>query len=168
MKTRTLIRILIAAAIIISVGIVLFMRWSGTAELSLYNSRSMMDWKLGGKITGIASVEDIGSYDPEHFKYFSDKNGCGLKSVSSNTRYYLDFDNGGSCRVIGFTTTANYYSIMGIRIGDDELESRTVLLDNGYSMDGGGLDRCRATSGKITVYLNFEHGIVTGMAAFIK
>lgn len=167
MKAKALIKILILAAIIVAIGTVLYLKSAGTAELTLYNSRSMMDWKLGGEIAGVASEEDAMTYDTEHFEYFTDKNGSGIKSTSSNTRYYLGSYRD-SYRVIGFSTTADYYSVMGIRIDDSELDAKTLLLNSGYSMNGGGLDYCRASDGRITVYLDFEHGIVTGMAAFLK
>ena len=167
MKAKALIKILILAAIIVAIGTVLYLKSAGTAELTLYNSRSMMDWKLGGEIMGIASEEDAMAYDHEHFEYFTDANGSGIKSISSNTRYYLGSYRD-SYRVIGFSTTADYYSVMGIRVDDSELDAKSLLLNSGYSMNGGGLDYCRAIDGKITVYLDFEHGIVTGMAAFLK
>ena len=57
---------------------------------------------------------------------------------------------------------------MGIRTGDNELAAKTSLLDYGYSIKNGGYNYCSASNGKVSVYLSFEHGIVTGIAAFLK
>ncbi len=167
MKAKSVIKIIIFVAIVVAVGVYLYIRSAGTAEITLYNSRSMMDWKLGGEINGIFHEDDAMTYDPEHFEFFCDVNGSGIKSIATGSRYYLDYYRG-AYRVVGFSTTADYYSVMGIRIGDTELDATALLLNSGYSMNGGGLDYCRAIDGKITVYLDFEHGIVTGMAAFLK
>ena len=57
---------------------------------------------------------------------------------------------------------------MGIRVGGDELDAKTVLLDDNFKMVGGGLNSCRAVKGNITVELSFEHGIVTNIAAYLS
>lgn len=57
---------------------------------------------------------------------------------------------------------------MGIRTGDNELAAKTSLLDYGYSIKNGGYNYCSASNGKVSVYLSFEHGTVTGIAAFLK
>ena len=38
-------------------------------------------------------------------------------------------------------------------------------MDCGYSMDGGGLNICKATKGHISVIISFEHGYVTHIEA---
>ena len=173
MKKLTKKHIIIGVVILVLIaGVAVFiLNSAGVPELTQFNSASMTDWTLGGEIDGITTLRDARSYDPEHFEYFTDDNGSGIKSLSSNTRYYLGYYPSGNideCRVVGFTTTEKVYSVMGIRTGDDELEAKTSLLDDGYSLSGGGLNSCRATNGHITVYLSFEHGSVTGVAAFLN
>lgn len=163
--------VFIIAAVVIAAAAAIILSRVGVPELTQFNSASMMDWKLGGKIEGLESIKDARSYDPEHFEYFTDDNGCGLKIVNSNTRYYLGYYPRGNideCRIVGFSTTEKSYSVMGIRTGDDELEAKTSLLDYGYSLKGGGYNSCRAYNGRISVFLSFEHGTVTGVAAFLK
>ena len=163
--------IFIIAAVVIAAAAAIILSRVGVPELTQFNSASMMDWKLGGKIEGIESINDAHSYDPEHFEYFTDDNGCGLKIVNSNTRYYLGYYPRGNideCRIVGFSTTEKSYSVMGIRIGDDELEAKTSLLDYGYSLKGGGYNSCHASNGRLSVFLSFEHGTVTGVAAYLR
>lgn len=170
-STKKRIIICILAVLIIAIAAVLILRRTGVTELAQFNSESMLDWSLGGEIDGITKIEDARNYDPEHFEYFTDDNGSGIKSLSSNTRYYLGYYPSGNiddCRVVGFATTEKIYSVMGVRTGDDELEAKTSLLDAGYSLDGGGMNRCSASNGRISVYLTFEHGVVTGVAAYLN
>lgn len=170
-NTKKHIIIGILAVLVIAVAAVLILRHTGVTELTQFNSASMMDWSLGSEIDGITAIRDARSYDPEHFEYFTDDNGSGIKSLSSNTRYYLGYYPSGNiddCRVVGFATTEKIYSVMGVRTGDDELAAKTALLDSGYSIDGGGMNRCHASNGRISVYLSFEHGVVTGVAAYLN
>ena len=169
--TKKHIFICIAVLLVIAAAAVYILSRTGATELTQFNSASMMDWKLGGNIDGITNVKDARSYDPEHFEYFTDDNGSGIKSLGSNTRYYLGYypvGNVDDCRVVGFSTTEKYYSVMGIRTGDNELAAKTSLLDYGYSIKNGGYNYCSASNGKVSVYLSFEHGTVTGIAAFLK
>ena len=168
-KKRIIICIL--AVLVIAIAAVLILRRTGATALAQFNSASMLDWSLGGEIDGITKIEDARSYDSEHFEYFADDNGSGIKSLSSNTRYYLGYCSGGNtddCRVVGFATTEKIYSVMGVRTGDGELEAKSALLDAGYSLDGGGMNRCHASNGRVSVYLTFEHGVVTGVAAYLN
>lgn len=170
-NTKKHIIICIIAVLVIAIAAAVILRQTGVTELTQFNSASMMDWALGSKIDGITLLEDARDYDPEHFEYFTDDNGSGIRSLSSNTRYYLGYYPSGNiddCRVVGFATTENIYSVMGVRTGDEELEAKTSLLDDGYSIDGGGMNRCHASNGRISVYLSFEHGVVTGVAAFLN
>ena len=169
--TKKHIFICIAVLLVIAAAAVYILSRTGATELTQFNSASMMDWKLGGNIDGITNVKDARSYDPEHFEYFTDDNGSGIKSLGSNTRYYLGYCSGGNtddCRVVGFATTEKIYSVMGVRTGDGELEAKSALLDAGYSLDGGGMNRCHASNGRVSVYLTFEHGVVTGVAAYLN
>lgn len=169
--TKKHIFICIAVLLVIAAAAVYVLKSTGASELTQFNSASMLDWSLGGRIDGIALIRDARSYDPEHFEYFTDDNGSGIKSLSSNTRYYLGYYPSGNvddCRVVGFATTEKTYSVMGIRTGDDELGAKTSLLDDGYSIDGGGMNSCRASNGRVSVYLSFEHGVVTGVAAYLN
>ena len=173
MKENTKKRIIICMAIVLAVAVaaVYILKSTGATELAQFNSSSMLDWSLGSRIDGISVMRDARSYDPEHFEYFTDDNGSGIKSLSSNTRYYLGYYPSGNiddCRVVGFATTEKTYSVMGIRVGSDELEAKTSLLEDGYSIEGGGMNSCHASNGRVSVYLAFEHGVVTGVAAYLN
>ena len=159
---RTVIAAVIAAAFILA----LLLAWFSVAELALLNTHSIMDWRLGGCVDGIRSPEDAASYDDEHYDWFEDSVGEGIV----DTKYYLGRypDAGlGGYRVTGFSSSEKYYSVMGIRVGDDELEAKTSLLDYNFKMTGGGFNTCRAVKGDITVVLSFEHGVVTNIAAYL-
>ena len=163
---RTVIAAVIAAAFILA----LLLAWFSVAELALLNTHSIMDWRLGGCVDGIRSPEDAASYDDEHYGWFEDSVGEGIASLEADTKYYLGRypDAGlGGYRVTGFSSSEKYYSVMGIRVGDDELEAKTSLLDYNFKMTGGGFNTCRAVKGDITVVLSFEHGVVTNIAAYL-
>lgn len=166
-KTLRIAAAAVAAAVLI---LVLVLSWFDAGELALFNSHSMLDWRLGGSIDGIRSPEDAMSYDDEHYDWFEDSAGEGIVSLDADTKYYLGRhpDAGlGSYSVIGFSSSEKYYSVMGIRVGDDELEAKTALLNYSFKMTGGGFNTCRAVKGDITVMLSFEHGVVTSIAAYL-
>ena len=161
---------MIAGALVAAV-LFLLIFWFGVIELSVFNSRSMTDWRLGSPITGISGPEDGRYVVLPQFEWYEDGTRAGLRSADGGTYYFMGMrpDAGfGSYCVTGFVTTGTDYSILGIRIGDDELEAKTKLLNAGYSINAGALDRCRAEKGKITVILAFAHGCVTQMEAHLK
>lgn len=166
-----ILRLGIAAVIIAVVILALLASWTGFGELSSFNSHSMMDWRLGGSIKYVRSPDDAKVFDEDHYAWFEDAQGEGIVAVGTDTKYYLgkhpDASLGGY-KVIGFSSSEKYYSVMGIRVGDDELDAKTILLDDNFKMSGGGLNTCRAVKGNITVVLNFEHGIVTNIAAYLS
>ncbi|MGM9575179.1 MAG: hypothetical protein ACI3VE_04655 [Oscillospiraceae bacterium] len=167
---RKTLRIGIAALIAAALVLTLLLSWFDAGELTLLNTHSMMDWRLGGSIDGIRSPEDAKNYDDEHYDWFEDSVGEGIASLDANTKYYLGRhpDAGfGGYRVIGFSSSEKYYSVMGIRVGDDELEAKTALLNYNFKMTGGGFNTCRAVKGDVTVALSFEHGVVTNIAAYL-
>ncbi len=170
-RTKKILLIAIIALAVVGAAVLIFISKAGVPELARFNAHSIMDWKLGDEISGISSIEDAKAYDTRHFEYFTDDNGCGIKNLSSNTRYYLGAypqSDSDSCRIIGFSTTETYYSVMGVGVGDDELDAKTLLLESGYSLNGGGYNSCRAIDGAVHVYMSFESGTVTGIAAFLK
>ena len=165
------LRIGIAAVVGAALILALLLSWFGVGELALLNNHSMMDWRLGSSIDHVRSPEDAAGYDPEHYEWFEDSIGEGIAGLDADTKYYLGKypDSGlGGYKVIGFSSSEKYYSVMGIRVGDDELEAKTVLLDYNFKMTGGGFNTCRAVKGGITVVLSFEHGVVTNIAAHLN
>ena len=165
------LRIGIAAVIGAALVLTLLLSWFSVGELTLLNTHSMMDWRLGSSIDYVRTPEDAASYDPEHYEWFEDSLGEGIVSLDGDTKYYLGKhpDAGlGAYKVIGFSSSEKYYSVMGIRVGDDELEAKTALLDYNFKMTGGGFNTCRAVKGDITVTLSFEHGVVTHIAAYLS
>lgn len=166
---RKYLTIGIVALVLIAVGVVLAL-WAGTAELDQFNNHSIMDWSLGKRIEGIDSPEDAKAFDPAHFEWFEDSFGSGLRNVSTNAQYYLDnfpdTDVGAYC-LTGFSSNDRSYSVLGIRIGGDELEAKNILLDNGYRMQGGAVNTCTAVRGDVTIILGFDHGSVAGIGAYL-
>ena len=158
--------IILAAALVLA----LVFSWFGTIELAQFNSRSLMDWRLGSSIDCVRSLDDAKAYDEGRYRWFSDERGSGISAKGTDTRYYLGShpDSGlGGYKVIGFSSSEKYYSVLGIRVGDDELDAKTTLLDSGYTMRGGGFNSCRAHRGQVTIELSFEHGLVTNIAAYL-
>ena len=140
--------ILLAAAVLLGAAFT----WFGTFELAQFNTRSLTDWRLGGSIDYIRSADDVMQAD-------------------TDTRYYLGKhpDSGlGGYGVIGFSSAEKSYSVLGIRVGDDELDAKTALLDARYKMADGGFNSCRAEKGRVSIELTFEHGKVTNVAAFLS
>lgn len=166
-----ILRLGIAAVIIAVIILTLLASWTGFGELASFNSHSMMDWQLGGSIEYVRSPEDAKVFDEEHYEWFEDDKGKGIVGIGTDTKYYLGRHPDaelGSYKVVGFSSSEKYYSVMGIRVGGDELDAKTVLLDDNFKMAGGGLNSCRAVKGNITVELSFEHGIVTNIAAYLS
>ena len=161
------IRLIIAAAVVLAAAAAFALWRFGVIETAQLNSHSLMDWRLGGSIDSVHGAQDAMVYDETHYEWFSDDDGEGISSKGTDTRYYLG-ERFGSYRVLGFSSSEDYYSVLGIRVGDDELDAKTKLLNSGYSMLGGGFNSCRAHRGCVTVELNFEHGVVTNIAAYIK
>lgn len=157
----------IAAAIVLAV----VFSWFGTFELAQLNTRSLMDWRLGGSVSYIRSAEDAKSFDEDGYEWFSDERGEGIVQTETNTRYYLGKhpDSGlGGYGVIGFSSSEKYYSVLGIRVGDDELEAKTELLDAKYKMANGAFNSCRAEKGRVSIELTFERGVVTNIAVYLS
>lgn len=167
-KTLRIVLILLLAAAVV---LVLCLSWYGTVELASFNARSLTDWRLGSSIDYIRNEEDAKYYDDIHYDWFSDELGQGIVLVGTDTKYYLGNypDSGfGKYRVIGFSSSEEYYSILGIRVGDDELSAKTALLDSNYTMFGGGFNTCSARCGNISVVLDFERGTVTNISVFLE
>ena len=128
-------------------------------------------YTLGGSIDYIRSADDAKQYDADGFEWFSDERGEGIMQADTDTRYYLGKhpDSGlGGYGVIGFSSAEKSYSVLGIRVGDDELDAKTALLDARYKMADGGFNSCRAEKGRVSIELTFEHGKVTNVAAFLS
>lgn len=163
--------ILIAAFTVAAVlAVVLF--WYGSIQISEFNASSMLEWRLGGTVIGIDGPGTGIDAVIAQFEWFEDGNGnMGLKSTRSATYYFMgrrpDAGLGKFC-VTGFTTNEEEYSVLGIRVGMDELEAKTVLFNAGYSIDNGALDRCQAKNGRISVILAFERGRVTQIEAHLN
>lgn len=165
------LKLAIIALIVLIAILALIFTWFGTFELFQFNTRSLTDWRLGGSIDYIGSADDAKQYDEDGFEWFSDENGEGIVQSDTGTRYYLGKhpDSGlGSYGVVGFSSSEKYYSVLGIRVGDDELDAKTELLDSNYTMVSGGFNSCRAKKGRVTIELNFEHGKVTNIAAYLS
>ena len=161
----------IIAAALVAAMLFLLIFWFGVIELSTFNSRSVLEWRLGAPISGISGPEDGRNVILPQYEWYEDGQRAGLKSADGGTYYFMGMrpDAGfGSYCVTGFVTNERDYSILGIRIGDDELAAKTKLLNEGYSINSGALDRCLAEKGKITVILAFAHGCVTQMEAHLK
>lgn len=159
----------VAGAVIVAVIVIAaVLVFRGTPALIQLNSSSMTDWRLGAQVDAISSAEDGAKAQISQFAWFEDEDGaCGLESSSGETRYYMSSYTG-QFSVTGFESSAREYALLGIRVGDDELEAKTQLLKKGYSMAGGGLNTCTAVRGEVTIVLGFDSGAVTKISAFIK
>ena len=162
---------IIAAAVIAVVLAVIFF-WYGSVEISRFNSRSMLEWTLGGTVVGIDGPGTGIDATVAQFEWFEDDRGrMGLKSTKTSTYYFMgrrpDAGLGKFC-VTGFATNDDGYSVLGIRIGTDELTAKTILLDEGYSIDSGALDLCQAQRGRISIILAFAHGRVSQIEAHLN
>ncbi len=163
---RRLLLVLVAVVLLVLLG----MELCGSFEIIGFNSGSITDWRLGGKVDGIDSASDGKNVDIRGFEWFELNGEVGLVD-SDGTRYYMGnypADAIGGFRIVGFSTTEKVYSVLSIRIGDDINDATMLLMDKGYSMDGGGLNKCRAVNGHVTVILYFEHGVVTRIEARLK
>ena len=165
------LKIAIIAIVALALILVLAFSWFGTIELAQLNTRSLTDWRLGGSISFIRSADDAKQYDEDGHEWFSDERGEGIMQADTDTRYYLGKhpDSGlGGYGVVGFSSSEKYYSVLGIRVGDDELDAKTELLDSRYKMVSGGFNSCRAEKGRVAIELSFEHGKVTNIAAYLS
>ena len=165
------LKIAIIALLVLALVLALAFSWFGTIELAQLNTRSLMDWRLGGSISFIRNAEDAQQYDEDGYEWFTDERGEGIMQADTNTRYYLGKhpDSGiGSYGVIGFSSSEKYYSVLGIRVGDDELDAKTLLLNAKYKITSGGFNACRAEKGRDAIELSFEHGVVTNVAAYLS
>ncbi len=165
------LKIAIIAALVLALVLALAFSWFGTIELAQLNTRSLMDWRLGSSISFIRNAEDAQQYDEDGYEWFTDSRGEGIVQADTDTRYYLGKhpDSGlGSYGVIGFSSTEKYYSVLGIRVGDDELDAKTLLLNAKYRITDGGFNSCRAEKGRIAIELGFERGEVTRVAVYLS
>lgn len=161
-----LLCVIVAAVLLLLLG----MKLIGSFELLSFNSGSITDWRLGGKVEGISSPYDGKYADIHGFEWFEENGEAGLVS-SNGTRYYMDYypsEGFGGYRIVGFSSSEKVYSVMSIRIGDDINEATMQLMDKGYSMQSGGLNKCSAVNGHVTVTLYFEHGVVTQIEARLE
>ena len=160
----------IAAVIIIAVFLIISAIF-GAGEITMFNSKSITDWKLGGNIIGISSPEDGQYANFKDFAWFDEDGRCGMRNNETGTTYYLEkypTERAGKFCVTEFVTTDQAYSILGIRVGDSELDARALLLDYGYTFVAGGFNSFRAVNGSITVELFCQHGDVIKIDAYIK
>lgn len=165
-----LFKVLIGVLVAIVLLVVIVMELVGGFELMHFNSGSITDWRLGGTIEGVSSPHDGITADIRGFDWFEDDGEMGFQS-SGGTRYYMDYypsDGIGGFRIVGFFSAEKVYSVLSIRVGDDLSDATMQLLDKGYSMQSGGLNKCSAINGHVTVTLYFEHGVVTQIEARLK
>ena len=159
-------RPILAAVLLLILGGLVLRHFFFSPEIREFNHYSVTDFGLGERIDGINSAEELTGALPG-YEYFTDERGSGLSSKHADTRYYLGEYAGRYC-VIGFVSRDVHYSALSISIGDPELDSRTLLLSDGYRMINGAHNRCTASNGTVTVELGFTMGIVTEIAAFIE
>lgn len=163
---KILLGVIVAAVLLSLLGMWLY----GGFEIIGFNSASITDWRLNGTVDGISSPEDGERADIPGFFWFEDADGrMGLEAADS-TRYYMDYypnDGIGRFRIVGFSSFEKVYSVLKIRVGDSITDATRQLMDLGYSMDGGGLNVCKASNGHITVTVSFEHGYVTHIEALL-
>lgn len=160
----------VIAAVIIAVIVFAMFKIFGTGEITVLNSNSITDWKLGGTVEGISCAEDGENADYSPFEWFENEDGTMGLCSDDGTCYYMSkypLKAAGKFCVTGFVSRENVYTVMGVRVGDDELEAKTLLLDKGFSVTAGGLNSVRAVSGCVTIELLFEHGTVIQVAAYI-
>lgn len=163
-----LFKILLIVIVIAAVLTVLGMSLYGSFEIIQFNSNSITDWRLDGSVEGISSPEEGERADIPGFFWFEDEDGSMGLQASDGTRYYMDYypnDSLGRFHVVGFGSSEKVYSVLDIRVGDSITDATSQLMGCGYSMDGGGLNICKATKGHITVIISFEHGYVTHIEA---
>ena len=163
-----LFKILLIVILIAAVLTVLGMSLYGSFEIIQFNSNSITDWRLDGSVEGISSPEEGERADIPGFFWFEDEDGSMGLQASDGTRYYMGYypnDSLGRFHVVGFGSSEKVYSVLDIRVGDSITDATTQLMNCGYSMDGGGLNICKATKGHISVIISFEHGYVTHIEA---
>lgn len=164
LTTKTKHIILAALAVVLVFVISLLIAKSG---VNRFNRYSVADFELGARVDGISSQEELEAYNKDGFKYFSDESGTGIENADSTARYYIE-KRLGRYVVDALCTSIEGHSVMSISVGDDELESKTLLLDNGFHMKGGGYNSCRALYRNVYVELRFSRGIVYELSARLK
>lgn len=165
------VKYLIIAAVAIIALFLIFSVIFGAGEITMFNSKSIIDWELGESVIGISCPEDGEKVDYSTFTWFNDGEKMGLWNAQTGTRYFMSnypFDAAGKFCVTGFITAERLYSVLGISIGDAEDTTITKLLDYGFNIDGGGLNSCRAQKGRLTMELQFWHGSVTQIYVYIS
>lgn len=158
-------KILLAALLLLAALGLLLMRFVSPSGIREFNRYSVTDFELGERVDGIDSAEDL-QKPPSGYEAFTDDRGSGLKSTRSDTRYYFG-EHGRHYCVTGFVSRDIHCSALSISVGDDELASRTLLLEDGFRVTQGGYDRSTLSNGTVSVELGFTRGIVTSIAAFI-
>lgn len=156
--------ILIAVFLIVSAII-------GAGEITLLNSKSLTDWKLGGTVEGISSPEEGEAAVIIPYRWFDEDGKMGLRNEATGTTYYMGkypSSTAGKFCVTGFVSAEKAYSILGIRTGTPEEDAKSILLRNGYVLVAGGMNSCRAERGNVTIELLFQHGSVIRISAFIN
>ena len=167
-RRRKLLKIFL---IILAVAVAAFLavtEFFGAGEITLVNSKSELDWKLGGTVLGITSPEDGEYIDLAPFVWFSEDGRNGLRSETTGTVYYMSVypdNSAGKFCVTGLETTDEDLRVMDIRIGDTEDDAKHVLMKHHWHLTAGGLNCCRATLGSITLEIFFEHGAVSRITA---
>ena len=161
-EVKRILLALLAAALVFVVVFVISNH--GTNKFNRY---SVTDFELGERIEGIRTLEELEAYDKDGFKYFCDESGVGIENADSTARYYIG-KHLGRFIVNAICTSVEGHSVMSVGVGDDELESKTLLLDNGFHIKGGGYNSCRALYRNVYVELRFSRGIVYEMSAKLK
>ena len=158
-------KILLCVLLLLVAAGLLLTRFVSPSGIREFNRYSVTDFGLGERVDGIDSADDLAD-PPSGYEAFTDDRGSGLKSTRSDTRYYFG-EHGGRYCVTGFVSHDIHCSALSISVGDDELASRTLLLEDGYHVTQGGYDRSTLSNGTVSVELGFTRGIVTSVAAFI-
>lgn len=169
--SKKTIRLVIALVLLCAVLTGLALSWFGSTETAQFNLRSLTDYRLGGRVSGIKSLDEAREGTKDGYVYFSDSHGEGIATADGRTRYYLGRHPAlpfGGCRVIGFATTAKSYTVLGIRVGSDELAARNTIMDLNYTVMDAGVSSFRAEKGRITIELDVSDGVVTRMAAWLR
>lgn len=166
-KKRLIIVITAATLIIAAIAVYAILKSSGTLGILQFNHYSVTKWSLGERIDGINTLGGAVYYDTEHFEHFSDDRGQGIRQLSTGTKYYLGEYSGKLC-VIGFSGNDEKCSVMSVHIGYSESDAKNILFSEGFDAVSGRHNNYVASNGAVTVELEFLHGEVIGIAAFIE
>ena len=164
-KKAIKLALIVLAAVAVSVLLVCWT--SGRFEISQINNHSLTDWHLGGKIDGVNSAEDAENEPLKHFSWFDDGKASGFVSQDGKTKYYLGRHFGKYC-VIGFESSDTRYNVLGLRVGDAQIDAETALLEYGYRISEGGLNKCVAGKGKVQIQLSFDDGEIAAISVRLK